>query len=300
MRQDAVPISRQDALRDLTARLAMAGIDTPALDARVLLMHAARLSATDLYAWPDEALPPDALERLAAAAARRLAREPLARILGEREFWGLPFALAPATLVPRPETELIVEAAIAEHARIAATRPGEAFRFLDLGTGSGCIAVALMHELRRTGKAGDARGVAVDLSPEAAATARRNADRNGVGDGLSCVVGSWGAALAGRGFDVILSNPPYIESAAIAGLDAEVREHDPCLALDGGADGLDAYRAIFAEAPRLLRADGAVIVEFGRGQAPTVAGIAAAHGFSVAVPVADLAGTERVIVATFS
>lgn len=296
----SAPVSRQQALKELTARLRAAGIESAALDARVMLMQAAALSATDLYAWPDAPLAPEAGARLAAMAARRIAREPLARILGTREFWGLPFALAPATLVPRPDTEVLVEAAIAMHATRAAARPGRGFRFVDLGTGSGCIAVAVMHELRRLGRHADALGVAVDLSPEAAATARANAAVNGVDDRLTFLAGSWGAALAEQGFDMILSNPPYIETGVIAGLDAEVRHHDPHLALDGGADGLDAYRAIFADAPRLLRKPGAVIVEFGAGQAAPVAAIAAAHGFAVARVIPDLGGIERVIVATLS
>lgn len=292
------PVSRQQALRTLTEQLGGAGIDTPGLDARVLLRHAAGLTATDLYAWPDEPVSPEALTRLAALADRRIAREPLARILGEREFWGLPFALAPATLVPRPDTEVLIEAAIAQHARISAARPEDRFRFADLGTGSGCIAVAFMHEARRRAGDLDIRGVGVDISPEAAATADRNARRNGVGECLSFVVGAWGTALPARMFDIILSNPPYIESATIADLDPEVREHDPWLALDGGPDGLDAYRAIFFDAPRLLRPGGAVIVEFGIGQGAAVAGIAAACGLSPAEPMRDIAGTERVIVAT--
>ncbi len=292
-------LSRQEILRGVTSRLRAAGIDKPALDARVMLMHATGLSTADLYAWPDKPVPPEALARIDAMAARRAAREPLARILGEREFWGLPFILAPATLVPRPDTEVLVEAALAEHARIADARPGETLRFLDLGTGSGCIAIAFLHELQQTKKDVYINGLAVDISSDAATAARRNADMLGVGNLLSFAVGSWGAGLAASRFDIILSNPPYIESGVIAELEIEVRVHDPHLALDGGTDGLDAYREIFADAPRLLRPGAAVIVEFGQGQAPAVAAIAAQNGFSVARTIADLAGTDRVIVATY-
>lgn len=292
-------LSRQEILREVSERLRAAGIDTPALDARVILMHATGLSTAELYAWPDKPVPSEALAQIDAMAVRRAAREPLARILGEREFWGLPFLLAPATLVPRPDTEILVEAALAEHARITASRPGEALRFLDLGTGSGCIAVAFLHELHQLGKDDNTHGVAVDISCDAATMARRNAALNSVDDRLSLAVGSWGAALGESRFDIILSNPPYIESAVIADLDTEVRVHDPRRALDGGTDGLDAYREIFADAPRLLRPGGAVIVEFGQGQAPAVAAIAAQNGFSVAPAIADLAGTDRVIVATY-
>lgn len=297
--------SRADALRHLTERLRAAGVESPALDARVLLMYAADLSATDIYAWPDKALPPDAAQKLAELGERRAAREPLARILGEREFWGLPFMLAPATLVPRPDTEILLETALAETARIVAEQPGGLFRFADLGTGSGCIAVAFMHELCKISREYDAYGIAVDLSHEAASMARRNAIRTGVDDRLGFITGSWSEALADESLDLILSNPPYIESAAIATLDAEVRDHDPRLALDGGCDGLAPYRAIYADARRLLRSGGAVVVEYGialsgASQAEAIAAIALANGLSPGRPIPDLAGVERVIVATLS
>lgn len=281
-----MPPSRKQALQELTLRLRQAGLDSPALDARLLLMAAAGIDAAALYAWPDLPLSEKEHGRLEEMARRRLAREPVAHILGEWEFWGLPFALSCATLVPRPETELLMEAALARHTRFAA-----GFTFLDLGTGSGCIAVALAHEWPQ------ARGVAVDRSVEALSMARRNAVRNGVEQRLSFVAGSWGDALRGP-FDLIVSNPPYIESAAIAGLDMEVRAFDPILALDGGSDGLAPYRAIFSDAGRLLRPGGAVIVEFGQGQAPAVARIAEAGGLQAQAPLRDLAGIERVIVAT--
>ncbi|MFD2249736.1 release factor glutamine methyltransferase [Pseudochelatococcus lubricantis] len=286
------PTSRAQALKRLTADLREAGIDTAALDARILLKAAANLSTADLYAWPDAPLGDAALARLAAMARRRRAREPVARILGQWEFWGLPFTLSPATLVPRPETEFVVEAAVAEHGRIAAARGDSPVTFVDLGTGSGCIAVAVAHELPA------ARGIAVDLAPDAARVARDNARRNGVAERLSIIAGSWGSALADSSADMILSNPPYIETLDVEGLEPDVRDYDPHLALDGGADGLDAYRQIFADARRLLRADGAVIVEFGRGQAASVADIARAQGLSARPPLADLSGIERVIVAT--
>lgn len=291
------PPSRAEELTRLTADLRAAGIDTAALDARLLLAAAARLSTIDLYTWPDVPLDAASHARLAAMAARRLAREPVARILGQREFWGLPFHLSPATLVPRPETEHVVEAAIAEHARIVAGRDksaqtGAPFTIADLGTGSGCIAVAAAHELA------DARAIAVDLAPDAAIAARGNAVRNGVGDRVSVIVGSWASALADRCADLVLSNPPYIETLDLEGLDTDVKDYDPRLALDGGADGLHAYRQIFADARRILRPDGAVVVEFGRGQAAAIADIARANGLLPRPAILDLAGTERVIVAT--
>lgn len=297
--------SRADALRHLTEKLRAAGVETPALDARVLLMHVADLSATDIYAWPDNPLLQEAAQKLSALGERRAAREPLARILGEREFWGLPFTLAPATLVPRPDTEILVETALTETARMDAECPRALLRFADLGTGSGCIAVAFMHELYKIGRGNDAYGIAVDLSPEAASTARGNAKRNSVDDRLGFITGSWSEALADKSLDLILSNPPYIESIAITALDAEVRDHDPRLALDGGTDGLAPYRAIFADARRLLRPGGAVIVEYGIdlsgiSQAEAIAHIALANGLSPGRPVSDLGGIQRVIVATLS
>ncbi|MFT0891281.1 peptide chain release factor N(5)-glutamine methyltransferase [Pseudochelatococcus sp. G4_1912] len=287
------PTSRSQALRELTAQFRNAGIDTASLDARFLLMEAAHLTATDLYAWPDALIEPSDLVRLSEMAQRRLNREPVARILGQWEFWGLPFKLSAATLVPRPETELIIEAAIAAHNRIMTTRATWPFRFVDIGTGTGCIAIAVASELPQ------AEGIAIDLSPDAARMAQYNALQNNVNERLSVINGSWITMLGNSTVDLILSNPPYIETLDIAGLATDVKDHDPHLALDGGADGLDPYRAIFADARRVLRPGGSVIVEFGQGQAPMVSAIAQKEGLLVAPPIFDLSGIERVIVATF-
>jgi release factor glutamine methyltransferase len=223
---------------------------------------------------------PAGAARLAEFAARRLAREPVARILGEREFWGLRFKLSPATLVPRPDTETVVRAALAS----AEARQG--LRILDLGTGTGCLLVALLHE--RPG----ATGIGVDHSFEAVCTARRNAERNGVAARATFAVSDWGAAIEGR-FDLIVSNPPYIPSGDIAGLAPEVRAHDPALALDGGEDGLAAYRAIFPEAGRLLAPGGALVVEFGKGQEGGLRAAARVAGLEIVSVEADLEGRPR-------
>lgn len=273
-------ISRQEALRRLRAAFAEAGIDEAALDARVLLLDALGLDATALALRPDEPVGEAGAARLEEASRRRLAGEPVWRILGEREFWGLPFALHPETLVPRPDTETVVEAAL----RLA---PGPR-RILDLGTGTGCLLVAILRE--RPG----AFGIGLDRARGAAATARRNAERNGVGERASFVVGDWTAALAGA-FDLVVSNPPYIPTRDLAGLEREVREHDPALALDGGADGLDPYRLILADAPRLLAPGGAVVVEVGIGQADDVAAIGVATGLELQAIAPDLAGVPRAV-----
>jgi release factor glutamine methyltransferase len=269
---------RGEALRLLRARLAAAGVAEPALDARVLLLDALGIDATSLALRPEEPVGERGAARIAGAAARRIAGEPVWRILGEREFWGLPFRLNAHTLVPRPDSETIVETAL----RLAP----EPRRVLDLGTGTGCLLVAILHERR------GAFGIGLDRSPDAAAMARANAARNGVGERAAFLVGDWAAALAGP-FDLVVSNPPYIPSRDLPGLDREVREHDPLLALDGGPDGLDPYRRILADAPRLLAPGGALVVEVGIGQAGDVAALGA--GLGAATVAADLVGVPRAV-----
>ncbi len=247
-------ISRAEALRRVRQVFEAAGLDTPALDARILLTEALGLAPADLVTRSEAALGRAGAARLDDYVSRRLAREPVARILGEREFWGLGFELAPETLVPRPDTETVVQAAFAQV-------PGRAAapKILDLGTGSGCLLVALLHELP------NAFGIGLDRSFAALATARLNAARNGIGRRAAFLCCDWAAPLAGR-FDLIVANPPYIASCDLAALDPEVREHDPLLALDGGSDGLAAFRAIFRAAGGLLTDRGALVVEFGPGQ----------------------------------
>lgn len=261
-----------------------AGHDSPDLDARLLIGEITGLDLTGLVSQADRLLAAPEAERLAAFAARRLAGEPVARILGAREFWGLPLKLGPDTLVPRPDTETVVEVAL-EFLRVEA-RPQP--RILDIGTGSGAILLALLSEC------GDAIGFGTDISLGTLRIARGNAAALGLSDRARFVACDYAAALTGP-FDLIVSNPPYIPAFDIAGLDVEVRDHDPRRALDGGADGLDAYRRIAPEAVRVLRPGGALVVEFGQGQSEQVVALMRAAGLTVAAPPrADLGGILRV------
>lgn len=260
------------------------GVATAALDARLLTGHVLGFDALALATREREPAPPGAAEALATTMQRRLAGESVARILGAREFYGLDFALGPATLEPRPDTELLVDLAL------RMLPPGG--RLLDLGTGTGCVAIAVLAHR------GDASGLATDLEEAALAVARGNARRHGVDDRLDFAQGSWFEALSGpERFDLILSNPPYIASAVIATLAAEVRDFDPPLALDGGADGLGPYRVIAADSARHLRQGGKVLVEIGHDQGETVPALFAARGFADIVVHKDLAGLDRVVLA---
>lgn len=267
-----------DLLAAATARLKAAGADTPTLDARLLLQAAAGLSREELILGPDRQLSPAELGRFADFVARRERHEPVSRILGDREFYGRSFMVTPATLDPRPDTETLIDAAL------PLMPPGA--RILDLGTGTGAIAVTLLAERP------DASGVATDLSPEALDVAARNAARTGVADRLRFLQGAWFSPVHGV-FDLIVSNPPYIPAGDIAGLDADVRDFDPVLALAGGADGLDAYRAIASGAAAHLVAGGHVLVEIGAGQAEDVTAVFAENGFRLASRHDDLGGHVR-------
>jgi release factor glutamine methyltransferase len=226
--------------------------------------------------------------RLDAALQRRLKHEPVARIVGMREFYGRSFSVDPHVLDPRPDTETLVEAALAAIA--ARGLRNERLSLLDLGTGSGCILITLLAELPR------AHGIGVDKSPAALANAAANARRLGVAERARFMAGDWLDALDGE-FDLILSNPPYLASDAIAGLAAEVAGYDPHLALDGGPDGLDAYRAIAARARAALAEQGRLLLEIGASQADAVAGILRAAGLEPEGLAHDLAGRPRVVVA---
>ncbi|SEL38539.1 [protein release factor]-glutamine N5-methyltransferase [Bosea lupini] len=223
--------------------------------------------------------------RLNDALARRLAGAPLWRILGAREFWGLSFALSPGTLEPRPDSETLIEAALSH----LAPRRHERLRALDLGTGTGCLLIAALREFPQ------ATGLGIDLSPDAVATATGNAARNGVAERAAFRQGNWTAGIDER-FDLILSNPPYIGSAEIAGLDPNVREHDPLLALDGGPDGLTAYRALAAALPDHLHPRGLVILEIGAGQEEAVIALMEQAGLHHLASHRDLGGHIRGLV----
>ncbi|CAN5283400.1 peptide chain release factor N(5)-glutamine methyltransferase [soil metagenome] len=269
--------------RELAGAFAARGYDgTPALDARLLVAHVLGIDAGQVPLRDDAAVGADVVEQAMAFAHRRAAGEPVARIVGWKEFHGLRIGLSADTLVPRPDTETLVDAVTAER-RQGADAP---LTILDLGTGTGAILLALLAALP------NATGVGVDASPGALATARANAERLGFSGRVRFVEGDWARGVDG-GFDVVVSNPPYITTAEIESLAVEVRNFDPHVSLDGGPDGLAAIRTIVADLGRLLGEGGSGFVEIGAGQAAAVAKIAANHGFSTRM-ITDLAGIERV------
>ena len=273
------------ALRRATLALAGAGIASPEVDARLLLCAAAGLDRAALIRDPDLPLGSQAEAQFSALLERRLAREPVSRILGFREFWGLNLRLTPDVLDPRPDTETLVEAVL----EAVKGRLSHPWRILDLGTGSGAILCALLHDLP------DARGWAVDRSASACRVAQSNLAACGLAGRSLVLQGDWGSALAGESFDIVVSNPPYIETAAIAGLDRDVREHDPLPALDGGADGLAAYRLLTADLPRLLAPDGIAAFEVGQGQDAAALALMADAGLTDLAMRRDLSGIARVV-----
>lgn len=279
--------SVETARRALAARLKQHGIDSADLDARLLAGAVFGLDLTGLIAATTRIVTPDEALHLEDFLRRRVAGEPVARILGTKEFWGLNLQLSPATLVPRPDTETVVELALEtclDQPHVNGRR-----RIADIGTGSGAILLALLSEFPK------ATGVGTDISLEALRMARDNAVRVGLAPRASFVVCNYAAALSGA-FDLIVSNPPYIRSADIAGLEREVREYDPPRALDGGSDGLDAYRAIAPAAARLLAPGGVLIVEAGYGQSGPIIDLMVTSGLTPDLPPkADLAGIPRAV-----
>jgi release factor glutamine methyltransferase len=267
---------------DVRRRLEAAGVDTPVFDARLLLEAGADVSRLDIVTDPRRAVTDEQVAAVDALVKRREAREPVGHIIGRRHFWTLDLFVSPAVLIPRPETELLVETALQN------TTPDSPAHVLDLGVGSGAILLAVLAERP------NATGVGVDISDGAVAVAQANANALGVVDRLDLKHGGWDVALDGA-FDLVLSNPPYIPTNDIDALAPEVACFEPRLALDGGADGLDAYRAIIARLPHLLRPGGVFAVEVGKGQAEAVTALAAAHGLSTEPPRRDLAGIPRVV-----
>ncbi len=265
------------------SRLTLAGIETPQREARLLLAHLLDMPAAELALTPDRDIDVTTASRFAEAIERREAHEPFAYITGRRDFWSLELEVTPATLIPRPDTETLVETAL----KIAG-HPAAPLNILDLGTGTGAVLLALLAELPR------AEGLGVDVSEAALEVARRNALRSGLGRRARFGISSWWSHANGV-FDLIVSNPPYIPSRDIAGLDADVRDFEPHLALDGGPDGLGAYRAILSGAAPRLAEGGAVIVEVGVGQAGDVAAMMRASGLPFTATRRDLSGIERVV-----
>jgi release factor glutamine methyltransferase len=273
--------ARIAAARDALVRAGLQPRDA-AIDASVLARHALGWDRATLLVRGLETPPPSFDRSFDSFVARRAAREPVAMITGVREFWGLDFEVTQDVLVPRPETELIVEEALAEF-------PNHPAQVIDIGTGTGCLAIALSREFRQ------ARIVATDISPAALAVARRNAARHGVGDRIHFVHTSFCAGIHAAA-DLIVSNPPYVPDSAAPALAPEVVEHEPHTALFGGHDGLSAIRSIVATAPAHLAPGGRLIVEFGLGQDPDVSALAVAEGWRVLRVREDLQGIPRTIV----
>lgn len=276
-------LTRDHAWRILAHEFRAAGIATPQLDARLLVMAAAQCREIDMIRDPGARLGPDVAAVLEDYRARRLAREPVSRILGKREFWGLSFSLSAATLDPRPDSEALVEAAI------DAIRGRDHPRVLDLGTGTGCLLLSILSDVP------DASGIGVDISREALETAIGNARDLGLDERAHFQIGDWLEGIDEQ-FDLVISNPPYIPHKDILVLEPEVRTHDPQRALDGGDDGLDAYRVLAAGLSRALKHGGVGIIELGIDQAQAVGALFAASGFGAQRLVADLGGVPRVLV----
>ena len=275
-----VSVRLADALGHAQLRLAQAGVDEPRREARLLAAHLLGVTPATLLA-AGTTLDAAAFEAL---VARRASREPLAFITGRQGFWTLTLDVSPDTLIPRADSEALIEAALAALPDRRLVR-----RVLDLGTGTGCLLLAALSEYP------DAFGVGVDLSPEAAGLARRNAAAAGLSSRVAFLAGNWAAALS-AGFDLILANPPYVDSSTIAGLMPEVGRHEPRRALDGGADGLQAYAALMPGLALRLATDGVGVLELGAGQEQAVAGLAAQSGLHHVATRTDLAGIPRALV----
>jgi release factor glutamine methyltransferase len=274
-----------DLLSDGMKALKGAGVEAPAREARLLLGVAAQVTPTIMIGFPERSVDVAAAETFRALLARRVAREPLSHLLGVREFWSRPFAVSRDVLDPRPDSEALIQAVFDE----LYDRRRD-YRVLDFGTGSGCLLLTLLAELPA------ARGWAVDLSPAALEMAKRNAASLGLTPRVEWRQGSWGDALLGddpASFDIIVSNPPYIPSGDIPGLEPEVVHHEPHLALDGGSDGLAAYRALAPIIAKRLAPGGLAALEIGLGQGESVRALMLAAGLEDAGSAMDLAQRER-------
>jgi len=276
--------------------LAAAGIENPVFEARLLLAHALRVSTLQIITGSHPSPAPRDRQYFASLIARRSERIPLAYLRGQQEFYGLPFMVDPSVLIPRPETEMLVDSVIRNYNSTLlplsvseSLQGGEAFTVADVGTGSGCIAVAVLAHCPT------ARAIGVELSPPALALARRNASLNSVADRMRLVQGNLLTAAADQRFDVIVSNPPYVSTAEITMLQPEVRDYEPRLALDGGPDGLAAYPHLAAAARRVLKPGGHLYVEVGQGQGREVARIFRETGLEDVAITPDLAGIDRIV-----
>ena len=280
-----IPASIGAAFRFMRDRFAATGIETPDLDARILVEWATGADRLAILSNPDRSLSDEELQRLSDALERRLNHEPVHRIIGSRGFYGLEFLLSAETLEPRPDTECLVDLSL----KYLTPKQDQALRILDLGTGTGIIAISLLARLRQ------ASAVAVDISVDALATTLKNAESNHVASRLICTQSNWFDFIEGR-FDLIVSNPPYIPSADISDLSEEVRNHDPLVALDGGDDGLVAYRVLAARSADFLNDGGFVALEIGFDQRDAVGGLFAAKGFVLIEATKDLGGNDRAMI----
>ncbi len=270
----------------MTNAFKLAGLDDAQVDARLLVGHALHLDRSQLIAQSDRILEAREISVISALAGRRLKHEPVSRIRGRKEFWDLSLQVTPDVLVPRPETETVVEAALDFVVRGGLRM--EKLRILDIGTGSGALLLALLHELS------NAIGTGTDLSIAALDVARANATQCGLQSRCSFVACDIASGVQGP-FDLVVSNPPYIAHDEIASLAPEVQNYDPKVALDGGGDGLAAYSAIASEARRILAPGGRLFVELGAGQEPAVRALFTNAGLSVGAVRKDLAGIPRVM-----
>ncbi len=283
---DAAP-SAKFLIVEARRRFEAAGLDDAAGDARVLVCGLLGLSPTALLLEGEKPVSPESVARVEAAVRRRLAREPVHRILGRREFYGLDLALAAGTLEPRPDTEILVDV-ILPHLK-AMVMQGRKPKLVDLGTGTGAIALALLHECP------EVEAVGIDISEDALKTAIDNAERNGLASRFATRAGPWFDKTAER-FDIIVSNPPYIRSDVVKGLEPEVTKFDPMAALDGGPDGLDAYRAIAQSAASHLEDQGIIGLEIGFDQRDDVTQIFELEGFFLVEERRDYGDNDRVLV----
>ena len=282
-----IPSNLGGALKHLREAFSKAGVETPELDARLLLEWATGADRLAVLTSPERSVDAGQAARLLDAMTRRLGGEPVHRIIGRRGFYGLEFELSPETLEPRPDTECLVDLVL-KHLK---GREEEALSLLDLGTGTGIIAISLLANLP------NARAAATDISPGALEMCGKNAAANGVHSRLTCVQSNWFESVEGR-FDVIVSNPPYIPTEIIGGLSREVREFDPARALDGGADGLDAYRALAGGAAAHLTGDGFLALEIGHDQRASVSCIFQEAGFELLEAAKDFGGNDRALLFT--
>jgi release factor glutamine methyltransferase len=277
--------TRDALVAEVAGALSAAGFEEPRRHARRLVASALAISRADLFGHPDRAVDEQQIGRIRAMLGRMVKREPLSRILGKREFWGLEFALSAETLDPRPETETVVEAVLRRNPERRAP-----LRFLDLGTGTGCLLLTLLAEFPA------ASGVGIDIAERAVRTAACNAVALGVADRALFLVGDWGAAVSAK-FDAVVTNPPYIASGELRLVPREVACYDPWRALDGGEDGLSAYRAIATHLPRLLASNGIFVTEVGIDQAEAVVAVMRTNGLDLDGIEKDLAGIPRCVIA---